>query len=243
MSLRGQSASLVLRAAATIPAMAIVEPRPEGSHLRLVPPKEDEPAERESDREIVAALQRGERRIGSRLYDHLFPVVDRTLYRILGCREQDHADLVQAVFEQIVGTLAKRKFAGECSLAGWASVIACHVGLTALRSRRRERKVIERHAVPESTPEPLSPSADPERDLVARRSLERVREHLATMDNDRSTALLLHAIGYSLQEIAHLTSVTVAAAQSRLSRGRRELQTQFESDGFVPSPSAPPKGF
>ncbi|WP_437649998.1 RNA polymerase sigma factor [Sorangium sp. So ce362] len=215
--------------------MGTVEPRPASRRLRLVStggaePPAPAPA---SDEEILLAFQRGERGIGLRLYEHLLPIVDRTLYRILGCREQDHADLVQGAFEQIVSTLTKRRFAGECSLAGWAAVIACHVGLSALRARRRERRVIDRAQGPpelDAGAEAPARSADPEREVSAQRDLEALRRHLAAMDGDRATALLLHAMGYSLKEIADLTGVSVAAAQSRLSRGRRELQARCEPD-------------
>jgi RNA polymerase sigma-70 factor (ECF subfamily) len=209
---------------------AIVEPRAGTGWLRLVRTQGGEPSPATSDEALLLAFERGERGIGQRLYEHLFPVVDRTLYRILGGREQDHADLVQAVFEQIVGALRKRRFAGKCSLAGWASVVACHVGLTAVRARRRERKVIDRDGAVDVDTEPLAQSADPEREVSAQRDLEAVRRHLAAMDTDRSTALLLHAMGHSLDEIAALTGVSVAAAQSRLSRARRELEGRFQAD-------------
>ncbi|WP_437611205.1 RNA polymerase sigma factor [Sorangium sp. So ce834] len=216
-------------------SMGTAEPRPADRRLRLVSAQTDgQPAPAPaSDEELLRAFHRGERGIGLRLYEHLLPVVDRTLYRILGCREQDHADLVQGAFEQIVSTLAKRRFAGECSLAGWASVIACHVGLSALRARRRERKVIDRAPGPPeggAAPEPPAQSADPERAVTAQRDLEALRRHLAAMDGDRATALLLHAMGYSINEIANLTGVSEAAAQSRLSRGRRELKARCEPD-------------
>ncbi|WP_437963000.1 RNA polymerase sigma factor (plasmid) [Sorangium sp. So ce119] len=221
--------------------MGTAEPRPASRRLRLVSaPGAEQPAP-VSDEELLLAFQRGERGIGLRLYEHLLPVVDRTLYRILGCREQDHADLVQGAFEQIVSTLAKRRFAGECSLAGWASVIACHVGLSALRARRRERKVIDRTPAPEAGPEPPARSADPEREVSAQRDLEALRRHLAAMDGDRATALLLHVMGYSLNEIADLTGVSAAAAQSRLSRGRRELQARWESGAATRNDPARPE--
>ncbi|WP_437288933.1 RNA polymerase sigma factor [Sorangium sp. So ce406] len=221
--------------------MGTAEPRPASRRLRLVStPGAEQPAP-VSDEELLLAFQRGERGIGLRLYEHLLPVVDRTLYRILGCREQDHADLVQGAFEQIVSTLTKRRFAGECSLAGWASVIACHVGLSALRARRRERKVIDRTPAPEAGPEPPARSADPEREVSAHRDLEALRRHLAAMDGDRATALLLHVMGYSLNEIADLTGVSAAAAQSRLSRGRRELQARWESGAATRNDPARPE--
>src|SRR3984957_6155904 len=108
------------------------------------------------DVQLVAAFEAGEPGAGGRLYDRLVPVVDATIARILGGRESDHADLVQSAFEQIVTTLIKQRYAGRCSLAGWAATIACHVGLNALRSRRRERGVIDRRKRDEGH----EPSAD-----------------------------------------------------------------------------------
>jgi len=208
-----------------------VAPPPGKGHLRLVATTHGvEPKAATGDEAILRAFETGERGLGLGLYEHLFPVVDRTLYRIFGCREHDHADLVQAVFEQIVGTLSKGRFAGKCSLTGWASAIACHVGLTALRARRRERHVIDRGPDPELTAEVPSRRADPEREVSAQRDLRAVRRHLSEMDPDRSTALLLHVMGHSLGEIAELTGVSVMAAQSRLSRGRRELESRYRAD-------------
>lgn len=206
----------------------------------LVKPSVTPPMTPASDEEIVAAFQAGHAGSGARLYDRLFPVVDATLVRILGRRESDHPDLVQTTFEQIVSTLAKRTFAGRCGLPGWAAVLACHVGLNALRSRRRERGVIDRGQPigEQGAPERAAP-APLESQLHARDELEAVRRHLAGMDPERVTALLLHAMGYDLAEIAELTSTSVTAAQSRLSRGRRELRARVETETTGAPPDAP----
>src|SRR5262249_20281536 len=131
---------------------------------------------------------------------------------------------------QIVTTLGKRTYARGCSLAGWAAVIACHVGLNAVRSRRRERGVLDRDRVAEA-PIDRAAGRDPEAQIRARYDLEAVRRHLAEMDPDRATAVVLHAQGYDLVEIAKLTRVSVAAAQSRLSRGRREMRDRLAAGG------------
>ena len=206
---------------------------PAGPRLRLVsdpaPAPIVQPVRPEQDEELIEAFQAGKPGAGVRLYDRLFPVVDATIVRVLGRRESDHPDLVQSTFEQIVSTLSKRTFARSCSLPGWAAVLACHVGLNALRSRRRERGVIDRaqEVGGQGNPERAAP-ASLESQLRARDELEWVRRHLAEMDPDRATAMLLHAMGHELEEIAGLTATSVAAAQSRLSRGRRELRARLE---------------
>jgi RNA polymerase sigma-70 factor (ECF subfamily) len=182
-----------------------------------------------SDTEIVEAFARGDRRAVELVYDRLFAAVDSTLYRVVGKREADHDDLVQASFEQIIITLSRRSFAGGCSLHGWAASIACHVGLNAIRSRRRARRVFEPE--PPADVRPARGDHDVEAQVAARRELERVRAHLAEMDPDRAETVLLHDVfGTSLAETARLTNVSMTAAQSRLVRGRRDLRERMAKE-------------
>jgi RNA polymerase sigma-70 factor (ECF subfamily) len=183
-----------------------------------------------SDQEIVDAVAAGDERVAGQLYDRVVGVVDRTLYRVFGRREPDHDDLVQATFEQIVATLSRGKFAAACSLATWASSIASHVGLNALRARRRERRVLDRSEPLDGPLSERQKGRDEERAVGARMELDRLRGCLAAMDPHRATTLFLHdVVGHDLAEIAVLTGVSVAAAQSRLVRGRKELYERMRA--------------
>src|SRR5262249_40463914 len=155
-------------------------------------------------------------------------VVDRALYRVFGRRETDHDDLVQAAFEQIVLTLTRRRFAGACSLSSWACHVATHVGLNALRSRRRERRVLS--LVEDTRALHTVPARGPtvEDQAGARRDVDRMRAHLAEMAPEKAETILLHDVfGYELAEIAVLTGASVSAVQSRLVRGRKELYSRL----------------
>jgi RNA polymerase sigma-70 factor (ECF subfamily) len=186
-------------------------------------------APRRTDRELIEAVVSGDGAVAGELYDRLFHTVDQTLFRILGRRESDHEDLVQSAFEQIVKTLATRRFAGACSLKTWAASVATHVGLNGLRSRRRERGVFDRNE--ETALSAGAASDDPERDATLRRELEIVRRELAAMNPARAETLFLHQVlGYDLAEIAALTGTSIAAAQSRLVRGRHELYERLGKD-------------
>ena len=184
-----------------------------------------------SDDMLIEAVVAGDSRVAGRLYDRLVGIVDRTLYRVFGRREPDHDDLVQATFEQIVLTLTKRRYARACSLSSWASTVASHVALNALRARRRERRVISGGEDMESPTRMARTRTDVEHEAGLKQELDRVRSHLATMSEDRATTLLLYdVLGHDLPEIAVLTGVSIAAAQSRLVRGRKELMQKLEAD-------------
>src|SRR5262249_12982970 len=77
-------------------------------------------ARRLRDEELILAFERGDRELSGHLYDRLINVVSATLIRVMGTRGQDHDDLVQSAFEQIVITLVRRRFARACSLSSWA---------------------------------------------------------------------------------------------------------------------------
>jgi RNA polymerase sigma-70 factor (ECF subfamily) len=188
-----------------------------------------------SDEALLAALRNGDAQKAAILYDRLIRVVDGTLVRILGRREQDHDDLVQSVFEQIIIALGKDHFAGTCALGGWAAAIACNLGLNALRSRVRERRVVDRMRDADVEAQRAASHVDAEREAGARSELARVCEELAAMNREKATAVLLYDVfGHDLMEVAALTGVTVAAAQSRLVRGRKELHDRLRQAEIGP---------
>jgi len=221
--MNAQEPIVIPRAAASRPALRLVPGRTDGEQ----PP---------SDEQIIEAVQRGEHRVAALLYDRLFGVVDHTLFRVFGRREVDHDDLVQTVFEQIVVTLSRRSYARACNLKTWASSIASHVGFNALRSRRRERRVLDREVTVEGSVVPAR--TDSESLAAARVELDRVRRHMLAMKPDQAQTVFLHdVLGHELAEIALMTQVSVAAAQSRLVRGRRELYRRLDSEARVRAPS------
>lgn len=190
--------------------------------------RESVPLPRRSDEELIEGVIAGNGAIAAELYDRLAPTVDRTLFRLFGRREPDHEDLMQAAFEQIIRTLLRGRYARACSLNTWASSLASHVGMNALRARRTERRFVDRNAdVPEGLPGP--PHAD--RAEAARADVARVRAHLARLDPQKAEAVFLHdVLGHDLAEMAVITGVSIAAIQSRLVRGRKELFARLAED-------------
>jgi len=185
------------------------------------------------DQALVDAAARGDTKVAAKLYDRLVGVVNRSLFRIFGRRETNHDDLVQATFEQIIVTLAKGRFGGPCNLSAWASSVTWHVALKYLRSQRRERRVLSWGEDPGHELSVAAPHADVEQSVGLRKDIARIRAELVEMDPGKAEAFLLHDVfGHDLAEIAVLTNVSVAAAQSRLVRGRKELYARLEDQGL-----------
>jgi RNA polymerase sigma-70 factor (ECF subfamily) len=187
------------------------------------------------DEALIEAVTRGDTRRARQLHDTLISAIDPALYRVLGRREPDHDDLVQVTLEQIVITLRAGRFARGCSLATWASAIAARVAFNALRSRRSARRVFDavelakvvddRDALDEQM------VGDAERDMGIRSRIRWAQFHLTAMNPEKAMVLVLHdVLGHDLAEIAAMLRVSVAAAQSRLVRARREFLQRIQSD-------------
>ncbi len=176
-----------------------------------------------SDEQVISGLLAGEPWASAALYDRLHPAVDRALRRVLQ-GNSEHDDLVQIVFERIVRTLAERKFAGACSLTTWATAIAAHVGIDALRARVRERALVLDDRTRGAELSAQATSGNLERQLEARAEIAELHQVLLALDPAQAETVVLHDVhGLELSEIAISMGVSVAAAQSRLVRGRKEL--------------------
>jgi RNA polymerase sigma-70 factor (ECF subfamily) len=116
------------------------------------------------------------------------------------------------------------RFARGCSLRSWATLLAQHVAVDALRARARERKLFDRRIPYQMLELVEAHTATPEHLADTRRRMALLQSALARVNRERSEAVVLHdVLGHDLAEIAQLTGVSVAAAQSRLVRGRREV--------------------
>lgn len=176
---------------------------------------------RPSDVEILAALQRGAEWAADQLYDRTHAHIERTLRRLLRYHRGEQDDLMQASFERMLRFLSDRTLAGTCNLPAWASAVAANVALDHLRKRARERKLFDPEGALEAA---RSPEAGPERSADARAAAARLHALLGRMKPKYAETVVLHdVLGHDLAEIAEMTGASVAAAQSRLVRGRKDL--------------------
>jgi RNA polymerase sigma-70 factor (ECF subfamily) len=183
-----------------------------------------------TDAEILRGIENGERWAADALYDTLYPAVARAIQRVLPDARTDYDDLVQTTFERVmVKLLDARGRAEVASLSAWASGVAAHVALDALRTRSRERRLIrtENPSAPPLLEVARAPSTLHQ--IEARDQLAIIRGVLADMKSELAeTVLMCDLLGHDLRDTAAATGVSVAAAQSRLVRGRKELLRRVE---------------
>jgi RNA polymerase sigma-70 factor (ECF subfamily) len=177
-----------------------------------------------SDQMIIDGIVAGQAWAADAFYDRVAGVIERTLRRIIQSPEADCEDLRQVTLERVVQSLVDRRFSGACSLTTWASAIAGHVGIDALRSRVRERNLFRSDQDSERQATSRGEGSSLEGRLEARSDIDQIQRLLGSMKQEHAQTLMLHdALGHELSEIAVIMNVSVAAAQSRLVRGRKEL--------------------
>ena len=120
------------------------------------------------------------------------------------------------------------RFRGDCSLDGWTSTVAAHIVYKHIRRRRTERRLFGYAAAADVTAvAPVSMG----RTALARNLLARVVDTIRQVDESKAWTYVLHDVcGYDLKEISQITGVSVAAAQTRLVRGRREVHERIAAD-------------
>jgi RNA polymerase sigma-70 factor (ECF subfamily) len=202
-----------------------------GPDLRLVPDAPEVPGPEirvaREDLHLLDQVRRGNAASAAALYDRVRPQVDRTIYRLLGRGDIDHADLAQVALIEIVTTVGR--YRGECVLDTWVSTVTAHVVFKHLRRRQSERRLFE-HLLGDDDDITAAP-ARLGRDTVAKDVLRRIGVHLERMDPVYSTAFVLHDVfGHDVREMAHILGVSASAAQSRLVRGRRQLHERIAAD-------------
>jgi RNA polymerase sigma-70 factor (ECF subfamily) len=215
-----------------ISIMAPLRETPNGrAHLRLAASNPEAvtasvaPSDVAGDERLLAALRACDASAAAALHDRARPIVQRTLSRLLGRRDSDYEDVAQLALIELVTTI--ERFRGDCSLDGWIAMITARVVYKHIRRRKTERKIFG--------PFPVEPAleqrAQHAREGLLRGVIARVRSHLESLEENKAWTFVLHDVcGYDLRETAQITGVSVAAAQTRLTRGRRELHEKIGAD-------------
>lgn len=177
------------------------------------------------DSALLAGLKARDTSLSNAFYARVRPIVDRTLMRLLGARDKDYEDVAQRALFELVSTIDR--FRGECPLDAWISIVTARIAYRAIRRRRIERRLF----VDEEPQQFVQATRSHAGAIAARQAIQRIRVELEGMNPDRAWTFLLHDVyGYDLKEVGQITGASLAAAQSRLVRGRREIHERIKSD-------------
>ena len=162
------------------------------------------------------------------------------LRRLVGAEDPEYEDLVQSSIESVLVSFDRGKFRGDCPQGGWAAVIARNVAIDAIRARRRERQLFARDEADLAAADSLGgpdTKMGPEHLTGVQERLHRVKSALLGLGAQKANVIFLHdVLGHELSDVAGILKITVAAAQSRLVRGRREIIEQIDAPGGMAAP-------
>lgn len=176
-----------------------------------------------TDEEVRLFLDAGSTGAAEIVYDRVANAVDAVLFRLLGPNDHEHDDLAQQAMEQIICTVVSGRYLRHCSLSSWATLITLHLAIDTKRFRSRDGRVFDRHVGSRMVELAPDDNRSTEQIVETQRRANRFFGVLSSIPMAHAEAVVLHDLfGHDLAEIARLTGVSVAAAQSRLVRGRRK---------------------
>jgi RNA polymerase sigma-70 factor (ECF subfamily) len=178
---------------------------------------------------LVARVAAGDREALGELVEHHHRRLLRVCERLLGDAEEAR-DAVQEVFLKLL--VKAGGFRPRALVSTWLYRIAVNHCLNVLRRRRLRRWVsLSTHEEDDLAPlaEPVEERADPQRELQARRSWQRVQRAIAALPpSQRAVLVLARFEELSYKEIAETLGITLGAVESRLFRAMRALERAQE---------------
>jgi RNA polymerase sigma-70 factor, ECF subfamily len=153
-------------------------------------------------------------------------LVTRAVRRVTGTRDHEFEDIVQTSLATLLVALGERGFEADCSTP-WILCVARNIAIDRVRARERERRMFERSEGTQRSV-PGGHALEPDHLTFVRAELRRVDSGLRRIGAGKSTVVYLHdVLGHALGEIAPALGISLAAAQSRLIRGRRALEREL----------------
>jgi RNA polymerase sigma factor (sigma-70 family) len=170
----------------------------------------NEDAAAAGERELLARVQRRDRRAFTELYRRYQPRLLAYLYRLLS-----NAALADEIADDVLFVVWQdaKKFRGTSAVSSWIFGIAYRKSMSALRREVRYQKPLDRDA--DIGRLPALPRAD----------TEFVHAGLSALSADhRQVVELTYFCGFSYQEIAEIADCPVNTVKTRMFHARRRLR-------------------
>jgi RNA polymerase sigma-70 factor (ECF subfamily) len=174
-----------------------------------------------SDRELVAAAQRGDAAAMDQLLRRHYDRVHAVCRRIAG-GTRDADDAAQEAMIRVVRNIDR--FDGRAAFGTWVYRIATNTALDELRKRKRRPQlhIVDDDDDRRAVGEPVDKFADRHIDGVADRIT--IDEALADLPEEFKAAVVMRDVGdLDYAEIATALDLPIGTVKSRIARGRRLL--------------------
>jgi RNA polymerase sigma-70 factor (ECF subfamily) len=186
------------------------------------PPDDDRPG---VQRELLAAIGRGEKQALAGLYDQLAGPLYSLAYRMLG-DVGEAQDLVQDIFLQVWRTATTYE-PGRGSVFTWMATLTRNRAIDRIRMRKRRNELLG-NAAPELQPSALGGEEDSAGSLWLHEKSTAVRAALAELAPDQRQAIeLAYFSGLTQQEIAAKLSEPLGTIKARIRRGLLRLKDRL----------------
>lgn len=186
-------------------------------------------AEGASDRDLVAAFQKGDLSAFAEIYVRYRRNAQRVCRRFLR-NPQDIEEAVQETMLRAFKSLPE--FNGEYALRSWVERIATNFCLDTLRARARRRGVVEEIELSEEDADTYSgtaPAPDPSEIVEALFVVDEVRGILEGIPQRHRTALVMREIeGRSHAEIGDALGISDSQAKSLIHRAKRTFRRAWK---------------
>lgn len=158
--------------------------------------------------------------------------VEKMLYH-LAPDWSDRADLVQEVWIRVYRNIQRLK--DPVKFRGWLSRITTNLFYDELRKRKRVKNPISLDAPRqfddgELTWEIATALPSPDQDLSSQEFYDQLNQAIIDLPESFRTTIILREIeGFSYEEIAEITGVSLGTVKSRIARARARLQSVLHS--------------
>lgn len=185
-----------------------------------------------SDDELITEAQCGDHSAFVELCKRHSSIAKKKIFSIVQNRE-DAEDAMQDTLLRAYTHMSS--FRRSCTFATWITAIGVNSALMTLRKRRTRREFQTGYS-DDGTPElwePIDDSPGPESIYQKRQTVFLIRREMRSLrPNLRSILDLYYTSDSSLEKSAETLEISVAAAKSRLMRGRLMLRSRLARHGL-----------
>ncbi len=187
-----------------------------------------------SDDDLITAAQRGDQKAFVELCGRHSTVTKKKIFSIV----RNHEDAEDALQDTLLRAYTHlTSFRRSCKFSSWLTTIGINSALMILRKRRVRREAYQSGSSPYAEglelPEPVDRSPGPEGIYLRQQAILIVRREVKKLKPSlRSVVNHYYGSECSLEEAAKAHEISLAAAKSRLLRGRVRLRSSLARYGI-----------